>query len=27
MRSGENPGPMPVEDFIKRAKEDIKAGV
>jgi threonyl-tRNA synthetase len=27
MRSGENPGPMPVEDFIKRAKDDIKSGV
>jgi threonyl-tRNA synthetase len=27
MRSGENPGPMPVEDFIKKAKDDIKSGV
>jgi threonyl-tRNA synthetase len=26
LRSGENPGPMAVEDFIKKAKEDIKAG-
>lgn len=27
LRSGENPGPMPVEDFIKKAKDDIKSGV
>jgi threonyl-tRNA synthetase len=26
LRSGENPGPMPVEDFIRKAKEDIEAG-
>ncbi|MCD6577106.1 MAG: threonine--tRNA ligase [Anaerolineaceae bacterium] len=24
LRSGENPGPIPLEDFIKKAKQDIK---
>jgi threonyl-tRNA synthetase len=23
LRSGENPGPMPLEDFIVKAKQDI----
>ena len=27
LRSGENPGPMPVEAFIARAKKDVEAGV
>jgi threonyl-tRNA synthetase len=27
LRSGENPGPMLVEDFIKQAQSDIEAGV
>ena len=27
MRSGENPGPMPLEAFLAKAKEDIAAGV
>jgi len=27
LRSGENPGPQPLEDFIARARQDIEAGV
>ena len=27
MRSGENPGPMPLEAFLAKAKEDIASGV
>jgi threonyl-tRNA synthetase len=27
LRSGENPGPVSIADFIQRAKEDIEAGV
>ncbi len=27
LRSGENPGPMPVEAFIERAKADVEAGI
>jgi threonyl-tRNA synthetase len=26
LRSGDNPGPMPLADFIARAKKDIEAG-
>jgi threonyl-tRNA synthetase len=27
LRSGENPGPMPLEDFIRRVQEDIRLPV
>jgi threonyl-tRNA synthetase len=27
LRSGENPGPIPVEDFLARARQDVEAGV
>lgn len=27
LRSGENPGPMPLESFLERARQDIEAGV
>ena len=27
LRSGENPGPMPVDAFLERAKEDITKGI
>jgi threonyl-tRNA synthetase len=27
LRSGENPGPMPIEEFIEKAKQDVEAGV
>jgi threonyl-tRNA synthetase len=26
LRSGENPGPMPVIEFIERARRDVEAG-
>jgi threonyl-tRNA synthetase len=27
LRSGENPGPVSVEDFLARARQDIREGV
>jgi threonyl-tRNA synthetase len=27
LRSGENPGPMPLESFLKKVRQDIDAGI
>jgi threonyl-tRNA synthetase len=27
LRSGENPGPITLDEFLKRARQDIQAGV
>jgi threonyl-tRNA synthetase len=27
LRSGENPGPMSLDDFLKRARQDVQAGI